>query len=404
MWGPEELEKWILTLSEMEEWYGEVNGGVVIDFDRRRLTWCIAGEALSVPKVAAVYSRLVAQAWPKYEIVSASSCRELTAALGLSTQSLDEQEQLKLEDRAASIWQAMGDDEEENNCDVDDEASSDNDEDDHAYRASEEATYEYGDDELRAWVTITDGDGSIRHRQLLEIPRDLLKCVPHALVDLKQLPSSEVPKEEVVREGMWIEESEKTIGIWGGPRTKSTLPLIERSWKGWDVQWAPRGYSQHCAATGPSGQPLSTEKALAKIVPTILSTDRLDISTFLGAIGGSLKKTAMKATGCLLIVICSPLLIFGAVSGNWKAVLITVGIVIVLVAIVFKLIERGVARSMKNALSRDQGAPTGPATAGPLDAEVRRQSLDQLLAAAGFPAIKTFESLFPPKNALGLPS
>ena len=64
-------------------------------------------------------------------------------------------------------------------------------------------------------------------RQLLEISQDLLKCEPQALLSLKQLPPSEVPKEEVVREGMWIEEAERTIGIWGGRQTKAALPLIE---------------------------------------------------------------------------------------------------------------------------------------------------------------------------------
>ena len=102
VWGPEALETWILTLSELDEWYDDVDGGVVIDFDRRRLVWCIAGEMLSVPKVAAIYGQLLAKAWPKYEIVSAATGRELTEALDLPVQPLDDHEQFKLEYRAES--------------------------------------------------------------------------------------------------------------------------------------------------------------------------------------------------------------------------------------------------------------------------------------------------------------
>ncbi len=414
VWGPEAFEAWITTLSELDEWYGDVEGGVVVDFDRRRLIWCIPGEMLSVPKVAAVYGQLLAKAWPKYEIVAASSGYELNEALGISAVSAEDQEQYKLEDRSQSIRQAFGEDDEDEDDDDDDEDESveeDTDDDDEAQAdsdpqaapRSETLAYEFDEDELRAWVTVTEVDGSIRHRQLLELSVDLLKGVPQALSDLKQLPPSEVPKEAVVKEGMWIEEAERTIGIWGGPKTKATLALVERSWNGWDIQWAQRGYAQHCAATGPNGQPLSTEQALAKIVPILLSTQRFDMSTFFGAVGGSIKKTAMKATGCLLVVICSPLLIFGAVSGNWTAVLITVAIVVALVAIAFKVLERKVKRSMKSTLSRSQSEPTGPATAGPLDTEARRQALDQLLAAAGFPSVKKLEPLFPPKNEFGLP-
>ena len=405
VWGPEAFETWLLTLSELDEWYDDVDGGAVVDFDRRRLTWCTPGELLSVPKVAAVYGQLLAKAWPRFEIVAATSSYELTETLGLPVGSPEDQEQYKLEDRSQSIRGAMGEDEDDLDNDEDEDHRDDEDEtaDVDKEAQSEPLSYEFDDDELRAWVTITDADGSIRHRQLLELSLDLLKGVPQALADLKQLPAGEIPKEEVVKEGMWIEEAERTIGLWGGAKTKAAFALVEKSWKDWDVQWAQRGYVQHCAATGPSGQPLSIEQALVKVVPMLLSTERFDMSTFFGAIGGSLKKTAMKATGCLLIVICSPLLIFGAISGNWTAVLITVAVVVVLVAVIFKVLERKVARSMKSSLSRGQAEPTGPATAGPLDADARRQALDQLLAAAGFPPIKKLEPNFPPKNELGLP-
>ncbi|MDX1926311.1 MAG: hypothetical protein SFV81_07330 [Pirellulaceae bacterium] len=61
IWGPEAFETWLLTLNELDEWYDDIDGGAVVDFDQRRLIWCIPGELLSVPKVAAVYGQLLAK-------------------------------------------------------------------------------------------------------------------------------------------------------------------------------------------------------------------------------------------------------------------------------------------------------------------------------------------------------
>lgn len=152
---------------------------------------------------------------------------------------------------------------------------------------------------------------------------------------------------------MWIDVRQRTVSIWGGAGA-DRRPFLEAVWKGWEVQWASRGYAQHCEATGPSGQPLSTEAALAHLVPTLLSTSRPDFGDAIGAMGTAIKRVAMKATGCLLIVICFPVLIFGAVSGSWKAVAITVGITVTLVALIFKLIEWKIQKSFSRSVLKSE--------------------------------------------------
>jgi hypothetical protein len=176
------------------------------------------------------------------------------------------------------------------------------------------------------------------------------------------------------------------------------LDDIRRAWTGWTVEWADAGYQRQCEVAGPVGVPMKETEALARILPTALSTKRFDISTVMGAMGGHLKKTAMKLTGCLLVVICSPLAIFGRVSGNWKAVLITIAITCGLVMVAFKLLEY---RFKKSFLDKMPGADQqAPSAAGPLEPAARRQRIDQLLSAAGLPRLAEVEPLFPKDDEL----
>lgn len=113
--------------------------------------------------------------------------------------------------------------------------------------------------------------------------------------------------------------------------------------------------------------------------------------------GGHLKKTAMKLTGCLLAVICSPVLLFGLLSGNWKAALITIAVVISVVILIFKIIEFRLKRSISRTLPlRGHHPDDDPVpVAGPLDEKERRRRVDELLAATGFPSLAKVEPSFP---------
>ena len=417
VWGPEALETWVMTLTELDDWESDFVSAVVVDFDQRKFTWLNIDDRLEIPKVAAAYNRLLSTAWPGYVVERALTDDQLNAALGVKLDPSEDHysaSSVLFADRSETVTQAAS--EETYDDEDDDEDDEGNGEvlklsgpeslesPDESSDADAPEAYEFEETEHRAWVTITDRSGAIRHRQLRHLSKDLLLGDTESFQRLSELEPCEVPPEEVVTEGMWFEEAERTIGFWGGPAVEALMPAIEKGWAGWDVQWASRGYAQHCAATGPTGKPLSVEQALAKLLPMILSTERFSLANFVGAIGGSLKKTAIKGTGCLLIVICSPLLIFGAVSGNWTAVLITVAIVLLLTIIAFKVIENKIKRGFKNKLSNSalSETETGPATAGPLDPKERRRSLDKLLAAAGFPSLSKVEPLFPPKSELGL--
>ena len=422
VWGPAALEEWIVARDELNELEETYSSTVIVNFDRKQLTYRIDSESLEIPKIGALYSRLVAAAWPGFEITWVALDHELLEALGEETSAewSADSDYARIEYRPENVASAIGDIEDQfDNFDDDfdedfdedfeedqaqdsdrnrknrrngsthNEVDSSSDDDEDEDEEAEDDDLEFGETELRAWVTIIGSDGSIEHRQLSELPQELLQAKPSAIEELADLAGCEVPAEAVVREGMWVESSSRIVSIWGGPNTQAALPVIESAWRGWTVQWAPRGYVQQCAATGPSGKVLSTEEALARLVPTLLSTDRMHIKSVLSAIGGAVKKTAIRATGCLVSIVCLPILVFGLVSGNWRAVGWTIAITVVTVIIAFKVAEWYLKKRFNQTISEAEAENNmhGAPTAGPLNAHQRRAALEALLVSAGLPPL-----------------
>ncbi|TWU04018.1 hypothetical protein [Neorhodopirellula pilleata] len=412
VWGPEELDRWLRQESpdqesEDEHWSDDVCGGVVVDFDQRRLVWDGDDQSLEVPRVANVLRQLMAVSWPGYEIrYAARGVQDLVIAAGetklahaLTVEDSDLLADL-LDDRPETVLHASGryedDDEEDENGDEDEEEEEydDGDDDDVAF---------FGNDELRAWITLINERGAVRHRHLSEISQDLFGGGKQSIEGLLKLDSAEVPAEKVVREGIWFDFGKRKIGVWGGPKLHTLLPMLQRNWKGWEVAWATGGYADQCAASGPSGIPMSDAEALASLTPKILSTKRFDLSTIFGAVGSSIKRTAIKATGCLAMLLSAPVVLFGLIAGQLKAALITIAIVCVGLTIAFKVIERRFKKKFTDGpigemTDRDKQRGGRATVAGPLDENERSKKLDQLLAAAGLPPLAVIANHVDPDN------
>lgn len=388
LYGPDDFEAWVTQLEELDEW-DECCGGAVADYDRKRLVWQGDFEALRIPRVAAVYHRLLQAAWPGFEVASArEGTRDLAKAVGAAEPGQEDEEYggyrpQRVREAARLDYDGEEADDEEDEVEADEEAAS------------------FDKEEIRAWVTLVGTDGTTRHRHLEHLPTDLLNARYEPLRVLRDLPAAEVPPEEVVAEGMWIDEANRSIGIWGSGKLRDSLPEMQQAWQGWTVEWAERGYDQQCRVAGPAGVPMKEAEALAIILPTVLSTKRFDMSTMLGALGGGIKKTAVKATGCLLMVICLPLVIFGLVSGNWRAVLISIAVTCAVVIAAFKVIEYRFKRAFMGKLPR-AGNGNAPPAAGPMEESARRKRIDQLLVSAGLPRLAEVEPLFPEKSELDL--
>lgn len=384
LWGDEALDEWLSAEEPDEDGFEhDCCGGLVVDFDQKRLTWNGDDHELEIPRVASVLDRLLETAWPGYQIQYASgSIDELAVAAGESEvdgerNSMIDGMPIELLDRPQTVRHAAGFDDDP---DFEDEDEEEDEESDLTER------------DVCAWVTLVDPEGRVRHRQFDEIPVDLIKRSAESLPDLLGLPAAEVPAEAGVREGIWFDSPTRTIGIWGRAAAKPLLPHVQQHWKGWNVTWSSNGYSDHCAVSGPSGIPMSDAEALARLTPKILSTKRVDLSNLLGAFGGALKSTALKATGCLAIVLSLPVLLFGLIAGKMSAALITIVIVWVLIAIACKVLESKFKRKFNGGLmgdmaQRETEGDSRPPVAGPIDPQARRATFEQLLAASGLPSL-----------------
>ena len=385
IWGPEELDQWLRQEPEDDQWDDDIDdiyGGVIVDFDQRRLVWDGDDNALEVPRVANVLDQLLATSWPDYKIRYATrGLQDLAIAAGeieiAEALSMDDSELLAAHPK--TIRDAVGQ-YDEDDYDYDDDYEEDGGEP------------FIDENELRAWITLIDEQGAVRHRHLSRISQDLFTAKKASVGRLLELDAAEVPPEKVVREGMWFDLGRRKIGIWGGRKLQALLPILQRNWKGFEVTWANGGYADQCTASGPSGIPMSDAEALAKLTPKILSTKRFDLSTILGAVGSSIKTTAIKATGCFAMVLSTPVVLFGLIAGQLKAALITIAIVCAGLIIAFKVIEFRFKKKfsggpMGGLAERDKKHGRRATVAGPLNEKERSERLDQILTAAGFPTL-----------------
>ena len=373
MWGPEALEQWVSQFDVLEnddEDVHDYDSPVIVDYDNRTLTWPGRDSESGAPAVEHVFGQVIVKAWPGFEIIT------------FDYDDAGDSDYDPLEDRHETIADASLLDEHD---DEEDEDSP------------------FGESP-RAWITIVDKKNKIRHRQLESLSQDIFSPGNDLARKLAALPPAEIPKELLVNEGLWIDIANRKIGVWGGSKLKKLLPRLSTGWRNWNVEWAEGGYQQHCEATQSAGERLDPAEALVEFVPQSLSTQRFDLSSMIGAIGGGLKNTAMKATGCLLFLICLPLLIFGFFSGQWMAVGITILVTIIVVVIIFKVIEGRIKKGFNQNLSKHQPSeePKGPPTAGPMDEDERKSIMDSYLSQSGLPSIDELKSRFPDKFDLEL--
>lgn len=395
LWGPDALERWLCEGEEIDRWTEEAIGGAVVDFDRRLLVWHGESGMLSIPKVRSLYDTLLETAWTGFDVRFVMSATPDLAEAAGEQRELDE-----LPDRFETVQQAAGFDEDEILGErlledrLSDESLDGGDEAAETFENDREDIFD--DEDERAWITIVDDEGAVRHRNLQEVSQDLITADPDVVTNLLRLPPGDMPGESVVIGGIWIDIPRREVGVWGGPEIRRELEQMDKAWDGFRVRWADDGYAEQCAVSGPNGNPMSNVEALGKLMPTILSNKRFDIGAVFNAVGGHIKKTAVRATGCFVGILCTPVLLFGAISGKWQASFITVGIVIAFFMLAFKLTERRLKKKFalnEIANNLDQSGERA-AVAGPMDPPTRRAVMEDLLANAGFPSLSEIEPCF----------
>lgn len=385
VWGQDAMEQWLLSKESEAEFDCECAAGAVVDFDAQALLWYTECDPLKYPRSVQLYDALLKAAWPGFEIIYGDGLSDLQVAAG-GTLSSAEDRQLRLRemdgDRLANREDFMTD---VNN---------------------EEHDFDPEDDEERvAWITLLDQNDTIHHHLIEEITLDLIWDENNPLFRLLQLSQQGVPKERIVAEGMLVDEANQQISLWGPRSIRDVAKEMASHWPDWSVSVIESdGYQHQCQFSGPSGQPLSDAEAMANVIQILLTTKQVDPAAILGEVGKSVKGCLARMVAGLTALICFPFFVFALVSGNWKTGAIAIGIIVLIVMVAFKLIERkwrrGFQAKMANApWNLDADETEGPQVAGPIDSSQRRSRLEDLLKKAGLPSIPECEPHFDPDLA-----
>ncbi|MEZ6090659.1 MAG: hypothetical protein R3C05_22105 [Pirellulaceae bacterium] len=399
VWGPEAFEAW-LTAGEETDWEPEdVSGIAIVDFDSRTLAWGESDVVMS-PRGHLLYCRLLENSWPGFSLIDMSISelyRRLDALTddGDELRDRDDEESGPWEPRPDTVREAIenfrGIDDEDEDEDYDDEDDEDGDDDDDDDFDPPFSEYCKG-----AWITIIDQDGKLRQRGMSAVSVDLLSGDRSTIDELIALEPVEVPEEKYVTEGLWMDLGNRTIQFWG-TEGLSVVHRLRSGWPDWNVALADQGYRQQCQISGLDGKPMSDAEALAEFLPHVLSNKRMTLANVFGAMGGSLKKSAIKATGCLTFVLALPILLVGFFMDQWKAAGYALLTLVIIVVVLFKFVEMKIKskfnRSGMSARDHDLEEQRPP-VAGPLDETTRKKRISQMLVDCGLPTMAEVEPHF----------
>lgn len=382
IWGPEETDRWLQKMTEMDEgdWMGagDAEGGALVDLDARRLVWFGVEESLAVPRVRRLHGRLLAAAWQGFQVSHADrGLADVAEALGES----DQLESFDDDYRPETLADVVHEEEEDADWEEDEEDSDEGDE----------------PDDVIAWVTVREADGNTRHWHLETLPLELLTGGEPALAKLRELPSAEVPPESRVMEGVWFDVAQQKVGLWGSAGLRRRLDEVTESLGPWTTNWSEEGYSEHAQSCGVAGVPLSDAQALGKVVPLLLSTEVFNLGTLAGAIGGGINRFITKGAGCLIVVVLLLFGLTGLLTGQWKAMgtaaLVFVGAIV--------LATLGITFAINAKVKSFAGGGREPIPVpGPQEEDARRAGLETLLAAAGLPTLEQIEPYFEADDCL----
>lgn len=223
----------------------------------------------------------------------------------------------------------------------------------------------------------------------------MLSGQPSVLAAFTDLEPVELPAEKFVIEGLLIDQQQQRIVYWGtgGERLVGKL---QDGWTGWSVESLLDGYRQQCQASGLAGVSMSDAEVLGEFVPVLLSNKRFRLANLLGAMGGSLKNSAIKATGCLTMVLALPILLVALFTGLWKESGYALLTLVAIVVIGFKVIEAKVKSKVQGAFGESEAEleELRPPVAGPIEEAARRERMDQMLSACQLPPLAEIEPYF----------
>ena len=405
VFGPAALEEWLTTGELADEAPDDLSGLAIVDFDSKVLLWGET-EPLEIPAVHSCYQTLLASAWPGFtiQLIPRHNLHVVVDALedehpqtdavpaiaNLASPELTAE--IAYDEQPTTVAEAANDflcDFDSNHLEEDELAEDEADDDDdlEAEDDDEDGELPFTEDNEGVWLTTIDKRGKLSQRGLSALPLDLLDGLESAQQDLTALPGVDIPEERYVKGGMVIDHCRQEIGCWGG-ESPQLLSRLRAGWPAFHVDLLEGGYSDHCQRCHVSGKSLSQTQTLAILLPSLLNNRRVSFATLFQTVGGSVKRTAIQATGCLIFLLSLPLLLAGLFLNRWREIGYAWLTMVVIIAIGFKIIEYRIKAKYRDSIfgqSDQQLATQRPPVAGPTDLAGRKRQLDKLLVTSGLP-------------------
>ena len=383
MWGPDYATKAFESQTELEE-LAEIEGGdegyALVDWDARRLIWFSANCELPVQQ--RLYNRLLAATWPDWTIdLAVHGIADLLDHLGVSpAEETDE-------------------DLEEEDVEEDDIEEEDVEEEDLEEELVISPTPVTGpiasieDLQIGNWLSIRGTDGA--YRDYFGFPDGLHECLcegERLIERLRQGPSLEAPPPELpTTGGAIIDQQNRVLWRWDGPRYAWQERPLRKAWDGWTLKDLSGQWQGQMQATGRDAGGLAggDRQLLGVTVAGLLtdsSIDPLAALSKIASIGHGLRM------GCAGITLAVGIAVGGLALWLRSTIVTVLASVAVGACLLFTLwlwrktaVTLGVL-DIVNEFPKDRPMPQG------LKVEEKRRVLNGILARSGYPTIEELEA------------
>jgi hypothetical protein len=383
MWGPDYATKAFESQTELEE-LAEIEGGdegyALVDWDARRMIWFSANCELPVQQ--RLYNRLLAANWPGWTIdLAVHGIADLLDHLGVSP----------AEETDEDVEEEDVEEEDVEEEDVEEEDI----EDDLVFTPTPVTGPVANIEDIQSgnWLSIRGTDGS--YRDYFGFPDELHECLceGESLIErLRQCPSLEAPPPELpTTGGAIIDQQNRVLWRWDGPRYAWQERPLRKAWDGWTLKDLSGQWQGQMQATGRDAGGLAggDRQLLGATVAGLLtdsSIDPLAALSKIATIGHGLRM------GCAGITLAVGIAVGGLALWLRSAIVtvlasVAVGICLLLTLWLWRktAVTLGVL-DIVNEFPKDRPMPQG------LKVEEKRRILNGVLARSGYPTIEELEA------------
>lgn len=385
MWGPDYATTAFESQTELDE-LADIEGGdegyALVDWDARRLIWFSAHCELPVQQ--RLYNRLLAATWPDWTIdLAVHGITDLLDYLGVSPAlETDEETDEDAEEET---------DEETETCDADFDEEL-------VFTPTPVIGPITSIEDIRPgnWLSIRGTDGTYRDYFGFENQLHECLCTGESLIEhLDQYPSLDCPPPELpTTSGAIIDQQNRVLWRWDGPRYAWEEKRLQEAWDGWTLQdlsgqWQGQMQATARDAGGPSR---GDRQLLGMTVAGLLTDSSIDPRAAFSRLATIAKLGRGLRMGCAGVTVAAGLVVGGLalwLRSTFAAVLAAVVFSLCLLFTIRWWRKTALAMSVLDIVDQ---FPKDPPLPHGLKVEEKRRILDGVLARGGYPTVAELEA------------